>query len=96
MARITYSRDGLGYEVSPVRQSSRESIYIQSDWDYPGLAQTFGMRLRHKRGCADRRGTDGTVECRGCGRTASEFIAQAADYLDSHDGKAVNDPGYFD
>lgn len=28
-------------------------------------------------------GTDGTIDCRDCGVTASEFISAAAEYLDS-------------
>jgi hypothetical protein len=30
----------------------------------------------------EHRSTDGTVKCRECGRTATDFISAAADYLD--------------
>ena len=66
-----------------------EDILIQTDWDYPGVASTFGWSPCHSE-------TDGTVDCPVCGKTASEMITEAADYLDNHLGDEVEDPGYFD
>ena len=63
---------------------------IQTDWDYPGVASSFGWR-GHKHG-----ETDGTVDCPTCGRKAGDMIADAQKYLDRHVGKVVRDPGYFD
>ena len=62
-------------------------ILIQTDWDYPGVASTFGW-------CpCDCGETDGTVDCPH--RTASDMISEAGEYLDDHIGNTVDDPGYF-
>ena len=62
-------------------------ILIQTDWDYPGVASTFGW-------CpCDCGETDGTVDCPH--RTASAMISEAGEYLDDHIGDTVDDPGYF-
>ncbi len=58
------------------------TAYVQSDWDFPRLAVTFGGRI-HTRGCPSRcRGTDGTVACPDCGTTVGDYISRAMDYLD--------------
>jgi len=69
------------------------SILIQTDWDYPGVASTFGWSPC--RGCRQecKGSTDGTVDCKK--RTASYMISDAREYLDNHIGKVVEDPGYF-
>ena len=43
-------------------------------------------------------GTDGTIDCPTCGKPASEFIWEAAEYLGDYvaAGEVVDDPGYFD
>jgi len=64
-----------------------QELLIQSDWDYPGIASTFGWQPCH---CGL---TDGTVSC--AHRTASEMISEAAEFLDEHLGESVEDPGYF-
>jgi hypothetical protein len=64
------------------------TILIQSDWDFPGVASTFGWTP-----CDQCRNTDGTINCEH--RTATEMIASAAEYLDDGPGP-VEDPGYFD
>jgi len=65
-----------------------------SDWDYPRLAQDNGWSLRRvqkidgetrvltraSKRC-DHASTDGTVACRECGVTASEFISAAGEWL---------------
>jgi len=68
-------------------------ILVQTDWDYPGTASTFGWSPC--KGCkGDCRGTtDGTVDCKK--KTASQMISDAREYLDNHVGKVVEDPGYF-
>lgn len=77
-------------------QSETDSVLVQADWDFPGLAGTFGGRLGHgsKLKCTHD-GTDGTVTCPGCGKGASWFIGHAIDYLDENDGATAEDPGYF-
>ena len=64
-----------------------EEILIQTDWDFPGIASTFGWSPCH---CG---ATDGTVDCPH--KTASAMISEAAQYLDDHVGESVADPGYF-
>jgi hypothetical protein len=64
------------------------TLLIQSDWDYPGIASSFGWIPYEE--C---RNTDGTVDCKH--HTASGMIASAAEYLDGYPD-AVEDPGYFD
>lgn len=63
------------------------TILIQSDWDYAGLASTFGYVPCW---CGD---TDGTVDCPH--KTASEMIMEARQWLDDHLCEKVDDPGYF-
>ena len=69
-----------------VAQSGRE-ILVQTDWDFPGLASTFGWSP-----CSCG-ATDGTVDCDH--RTADEMIADARDFLAAHVGDTADDPGYF-
>ena len=66
-----------------------KNILIQTDWDYAGVASTFGWVPCDK--CGD---TDGTVDCKH--KTASQMIAEAQQYLDDHIGDTVEDPGYFE
>ena len=76
-----------------------EGTLVQTDWDYPFVAQDCGWSLRRVQPGKDgarflRRApncgkgcehleTDGTIDCPDCGITASEFIAAAGEYLDS-------------
>jgi hypothetical protein len=60
---------------------------IQSDWDCPGIATTFGWTP------CDCGATDGTVAC--AHKQAGQMIAEAQAYLDDHIGDEVDDPGYF-
>lgn len=71
----------------------------QCDYDFPSGASRCGWSIRRvqkrgsrtehlsravrgKRNC-EHRSTDGTVDCRECGVTASEFISAAAEFLGS-------------
>jgi hypothetical protein len=67
---------------------SGRDILIQTDWDYPGLASSFGWRA-----CTCG-ATDGTVNCKH--KTASKMITSAYNFLVANDGECVEDPGYFD
>jgi hypothetical protein len=62
-------------------------LLVQTDWDYPGLASTFGWSPCP---CGE---TDGTVDCPH--RSADEMIAEAREFLRAHAGDTVDDPGYF-
>ena len=75
---------GFGYLLAA---DDRRDILIQTDWDYPGVASTFGWVPCE---CGE---TDGTVDCPH--KTASQMISEAAEYLDEHIGNTVEDPGYF-
>lgn len=60
-----------------------ESVeFVQSDWDYPGLASMFGYVP------CDCGATDGTVDC--VHKTASEMISEAYDWLADHDGEETD------
>ena len=64
-----------------------ETVLIQTDWDYPGTAASFGWVPCE---CGE---TDGTVDCPH--KTAGDMIAAASEFLDNAIGKTVEDPGYF-
>jgi hypothetical protein len=63
------------------------SILVQQDWDFPGLASTFGWSPCP---CGT---TDGSIDCEH--RTVTEMIADARDFLTAHVGDTADDPGYF-
>lgn len=56
-------------------------VYIGTDWEYPGAARMLGYGLRRRGERCVHRGTDGTVDCPDCGKTASQFIEESADIL---------------
>tara|TARA_R100000963_G_scaffold33022_1_gene25071 strand:+ start:401 stop:661 length:261 start_codon:yes stop_codon:yes gene_type:complete len=62
-------------------------ILIQIDWDFPGIASTFGWIACE---CGE---TDGTIDC--AHKTATEMIDSAREYLDENIGERAEDPGYF-
>ena len=64
-----------------------QQILVQTDWDFAGLASTFGWSACS---CGV---TDGTVDCEH--RTAGEMIADAHNFLRAHTGDETDDPGYF-
>lgn len=56
---------------------------FQSDWDFPGLASIYGY-VACECGC-----TDGTIEA--CdGRSATDMILEACDYMDARLGEVVD------
>lgn len=80
--------------AGPARDTT---VLIQTDHDYPGVANTFGWTMpKGANGCRHD-GTDGTVACRSCGMTASRFLESARRFLDGIQdrGVVVEDPGYF-
>ena len=56
--------------------------YIQTDWDYPYAIGLLGYGLRRRGERCAHRGTDGTINCPDCGKTATKFIQEAAEILD--------------
>ena len=81
---ITLESDSLGYLIV---NDDGQKMYVQTDYDYPGVARTFGW-------CPCKCGfTDGTVNCKH--RTATDMIVEARNYLDDHIGDTVEDRGYF-
>lgn len=84
--KITLAKGDFGSSYRLVADDGRDAL-VQSDWDYPGTARTFGWTAC---GCG---ATDGTVGC--LHKTATEMIAAARTYLDDHIGASVEDPGYF-
>ena len=65
-----------------------QTLLIQTDWEWPGIASTFGWVP-----CFECGATDGTVDCPH--RTASEMIAEAGEWIRDHIGERTEDPGYF-
>lgn len=92
--RLTYKdHDDNGKKV----RRKVPSILIQTDWEHPSIASTFGWSIRDVQ-CntrCDHRHTDGTVDCPDCGLSAGEFISAAAEWLDDNIGETADDPGYF-
>ena len=56
---------------------------VATDWDYPATARMLGWNGKVKHERCQHRSTDGTVDCRECGLTASQFIVAASEYIDS-------------
>lgn len=88
--RVYFTRADFGsYEMFPVnkriaakflKDTGHESVLIQTDWDYPGIATSLGwVNKTRKHDCYHD--TDGTVDC-SCGRTASDMIGEAEEFLD--------------
>jgi hypothetical protein len=74
-----------------------KTVLVQVDFDYPGIAQSFGWDMGASKDGCDHEGTDGTVVCPACGKTTSQFIQDAGEFLDAtvEAGTVVKDPGYF-
>lgn len=74
---------------------AEDGPYCGSDWDYPGFAQSLGWNIRESSTPKDKHGrfqkkcshmgTDGTVDCPDCGKSATAFISEASDFLFEHE-----------
>ena len=62
---------------------------IQTDWAWPATAARFGWSKRKQGERCQHHGTDGTVDCPNCGRTAGSFIRAAREFIDNNDGKGI-------
>ena len=58
----------------------KDSILIQTDWDYPGIASTMGWTP-----CACGE-TDGPIDCQH--RKTGEMINEAWEFIKTRDGKS--------
>lgn len=106
LTRIRLMRDGLFAPccfviVKEVRGKfdifdEANTVLVQLDYDFPGVAQTFGATLlSFVPGLCDHDGTDGTIRCPECGTSAGDFIEGARAWLIENEGAEANDPGYF-
>ena len=84
--KIRFRYVGAGAFLLETRNG--DSHLVQTDWDYPGLASSFGWTP------CDCGTTDGTIDCDH--RTASEMIAEARAFLEANEGMVIDDPGYFE
>jgi len=77
--------------------TGEETVLFQTDYDFPCLARTLGWNGKIGREHCDHRSTDGTVDCKECGRKAGDFISAAQTWLDNHCGQSFRGKGeeYF-
>lgn len=68
-----------GYPYSVDARSLRVDLLIQTDWEYPSLAETFGWS-------PSKCDSEGSCTC---------DIESAQEFLDDNAGEIVVDPGYF-
>lgn len=104
MSKIILDTDARGC-VCKILQAGRESqsVLVQTDYESPSVASSFGWSIRSVQNETDRRygvicdhqHTDGTIDCPACGIKASAFIAAAQEWIDENDGIEAEDPGYF-
>ena len=94
LCRVTNPEAGKGYYDWNERDDDN-TILHQTDWEFPSLAQMMGWDKGARADGCDHDGSDGTVDCKDCGKTASEFISEADDFLEqcSDCGKVVPDYG---
>ena len=83
---ITLESGQFGWDYI-LEQEDGKTVLIQTDWDYPGVASSFGWSP------CECGATDGTVDCHH--KTASDMITEAGQYLDENIGETIEDPGYF-
>lgn len=82
-----------GFLIVPVHTNGRtdkerEEVFIQSDYDFPGIASGLG----EFKPCHECDLTDGTIDCEH--KTVDDMISEARKFLSEHAGKIFSDPGY--
>jgi hypothetical protein len=92
---ITFEKERGCTGINVIDKATGRDMYVQLDFDFPGLASTFGWSPAPWRGCKHE-GTDGTIRCEGCGKSATAFISEAYDWLLENEGIEAEDPGYFE
>jgi len=70
---------GLDRDSSDWEPAQPQSIFVQSDYDFPFLASLLGFTP-----CSECQLTDGTVDCEH--NTANEMVSTAADFLSKKTG----------
>ena len=108
--KITWNTDvnAPGCPGEIVAEDGR-TLLIQTDWDYPGVASTFGwdmMDVQHWPEESElakatfqpcqHESTVRTGACKECGMQAGDFISAAGAWLRENNGATCDDPGYFD
>ena len=97
-AMIHFDTDCSAPCVGRIVNDDGADVLVQTDWDYPGVASTFGWDIESVQADddspCDHSGSDGTIDC-GCGVSAGEFITSAGEFLQGADGATADDPGYF-
>jgi hypothetical protein len=83
--RITLLEGDFGTFL--LRSEDGRDLLVQTDFDFPGVASTFGWSPCS---CGE---TDGTVDCDH--QAADDMIAEARDFLQERIGSTADDPGYF-
>lgn len=73
--------------ADPYSSDPADSVLIQSDWDYPGVASRTGFVP------CECGATDGTVDCPH--HSASDMIGAAYDWLAARDGMGFADLGDY-
>ena len=95
--RVLLEEHYSAYKLTPVNKRiarnlediiGEDSVLIQSDWDFPHLAQALGWDMRDTN--CRHVSTDGTVECSECKKTSHEFITEAGEWLSDHCDRAFN------
>ncbi len=80
--------------------SESDSVLIQTDWDWPGIASRMGWGLAshqvmnrryYGQETCEHSGTDGTIDCPGCGFPAISFIREAGEHIREHAGESFPD-----
>ncbi len=70
-----------------------DGLLIQTDWDWPGVASTFGWSPCTGCPASCEGATDGTIDCDR--RIADDMIRSARAWIEEHYGAVADDPGYF-
>ena len=99
MPRIRLEAGQYGWDFLLVRvgkrdlDEDRDTVLVQRDLDYPGVAVTFGWTPCKRCRDTGANETDGTVNCHH--RYASAMIRDAGRFLRRHVGRVREDPGYL-
>jgi hypothetical protein len=86
---ITYEGNSMGHYLVKTLDGKHE-MYVQTDYDFPGLAQTFGWNGKILPMTKLRAVNIDPKD------TTSAEIYSAIQYLDKNEGKIVEDPGYWE